>query len=47
MTDWDFAYLGALYRSGSTLSAHQQRSGMARSIGRALDESARPDAPRP
>jgi hypothetical protein len=47
MTDWDFAYLSALYRSGRTLSAHQQRSSMARAIGRALDNSTPSEAPRP
>jgi hypothetical protein len=41
LTGWDIAYLAALYRTGNTVSAHQQRSSIARTMRRELQ----PDAP--
>lgn len=38
LTNWDAAYLSALYRTGNSISASQQRANMARTIMRALDE---------
>jgi hypothetical protein len=38
LTDWDAAYLTALYRTGNTVTASQQRANMARTMMRALDE---------
>ena len=32
LTGWDAAYLRALYRTGNTVSAHQQRSSLARTM---------------
>lgn len=36
LTDWDAAYLRALYRTSNAVGAHQQRSNMARAMRRAL-----------
>lgn len=37
LTGWDAAYLRALYRTGHTVSAHQQRSNLARTMRRDLE----------
>lgn len=36
LTNWDEAYLRALYRSGPALAAHRQRAGIMRAMRRAL-----------
>lgn len=36
LTNWDAAYLRALYRTGNVVSAHQQRSNMSRAMRREL-----------
>lgn len=41
LTNWDAAYLRALYRTGNTLTARQQRSNIARTMRRDLDTSQR------
>ncbi len=43
LTGWDIAYLNALYRTGNTVSAHQQRGSIAGAMRRELQ----PDAPPP
>jgi hypothetical protein len=40
LTSWDTAYLRALYRTTDTVTAHQQRSNVARTMRRDLDVSA-------
>lgn len=37
LTGWDVAYLSALYRTGHTVSAHQQRSSIARTMRREVE----------
>ena len=39
LTGWDVAYLSALYLTGNTVSAHQQRSSMARTMRRELESA--------
>jgi hypothetical protein len=39
LTSWDAAYLRALYRTGNTLTAHQQRSNVARAMRRDMQSS--------
>lgn len=40
LTGWDIAYLNALYRTGNTVSAHHQRSSIARAMRRELQAEA-------
>lgn len=51
LTDWDAAYLRALYRTGRTLTGRQQRSDIARTMRRDLETSqsqaGAPEQPRP
>ena len=42
LTNWDAAYLSALYRTGNTVSAHRQRSSIARTMRRELDSHSEP-----
>ena len=39
LTGWDVAYLGALYRTANSVSAHQQRSSVARTMRRELESA--------